>query len=356
MADEYQEKTEQPTPKRLQEAREKGNVPKSTEVNSALVLLGGVGLIYLSGGFIYHKLILIFKGIFNGGYMINLTDDNILFYLFRGLRIIGLPTFLFMVGIMVIAVAASVMQVGFLLTPQPLIPKGERLNPFKGIKKVLFSARTIEESVKNLVKLTIVLTIAYLAMKGYQNVFPLLVDQEVSQIGEFMVKGALTITFKIGLALAFIAGGDYAFQRYEHTKNLKMTKQEIKEETKQTEGDPKIKSRIRAMQLEMSRRRMMQEVPKADVVITNPTHYAVALKYEPGKMVSPKVIAKGKNRIALKIREIAEQHGVPVMEDPPLARALYQVVQIGEEVPEKFFQAVAEVLAYVYKIKNKNVM
>ena len=356
MAEQFQEKTEQPTPKRLSEAREKGNIPKSTEVNSAVVLLAGIGLIYLYGGVLYHKLTLIFRGIFSGGFMVSLTLTNIQSYFIQGIHIIGVPTLLFLMGLMAIALSASYLQVGFVFTLNPLKPKGEKLNPFKGFKKILFSPRTLEESVKNLLKLAIVITIGYLAIKGYLTQFPLLLDQGVTDIARFMIKGALSITFKIGLALAFIAAADYAFQRYEHIRNLKMTKQEVKDENKQTEGDPKIKSRIRSLQLEMSRRRMMQEVPKADVVITNPTHYAVALKYEPGKMSSPKLIAKGKNRIALKIREIAEQHGIPIMEDPELARSLYAVMDIDDEVPERFFKAVAEVLAYVYKIKNKNVM
>ncbi|RMF60815.1 MAG: flagellar biosynthesis protein FlhB [Calditrichaeota bacterium] len=356
MAEDFQEKTEQPTPKRLMEAREKGNIPKSTEVNSALVLLAGIGLVYWGGGMIYHKLSLLSKNIFNGGYLAPLQPVNLKSYLLDGLSLIGWPTFLLMVGIMVIGLTASISQVGFVFTLEPLIPKPEKINPLKGFKKILFSSRTVEELFKNLLKLVIVISIGYLALKSYLHQFPLLIDQSVGDIAHFMFKGAISITFKIALALVVIAGADYAFQRFEHLKNLRMTRQEVKEEHKQTEGDPKIKARIRSMQMEIARRRMMQEVPKADVVITNPTHYAVALKYEPGKMASPKVVAKGKNRIALKIKEIALANGVPVMEDPPLARALYEVVEIDQEVPEKFFKAVAEVLAYVYKIKKKNVM
>ncbi len=353
MADSFQEKSEQPTPRRLEEARQKGNVPRSVEVNSALVLMMGTLLLYVSGNRFYKGLEAIYYKVFSGGYMVELTSESVYHYLVAGIGGIGVITLLFMVGIMVVGLGANYLQVGFLFTLEPLKPKFEKLNVFKGIQKTFFSRRALEELVKNLLKLTIVVTIAYFALLDFKEELLPLVDQEIGQITALMVHAALSITFKIALAWLLIAAADYAFQRFDHISNLKMTRQEVKDEHKQTEGDPKLKSRIRAMQMQMSRNRMMQEVTTADVVITNPTHYAVALKYQPEKMNAPLVVARGRNLIALKIREIAQKHQIPIVEDPPLAQALYKAVELNQEVPARFFQAVAEILAYVYKAKNK---
>ncbi len=353
MADSFQEKSEQPTPKRLDEARQKGNIAKSMEINSALVLMFGAALLYMTGKQFYISIFAIFYAIFNGGYMLELNIENVTHYALKGIGGIGAQTMLFMVGIMIIGLASNFLQVGFLFTLEPLQPKFEKLNVGKGLKKILFSKRSLEELVKNLLKLAIVVIIGYNAIMGYKDDFLPLVDQDITQIVGLMVDAGLAVTFKIALALLFIAAADYAFQRYDHISNMKMTKQEVKDEHKQSEGDPKIKSRIRSMQMQMTRNRMMQEVSTADVVITNPTHYAIALKYETEKMVAPRVVAKGRNHVALKIRKIAEDNDIPIVEDPPLARALYKMVELGQEVPEQFFQAVAEVLAYVYKAKNK---
>ncbi len=353
MADSFQEKSEQPTPKRLDEARQKGNVAKSMEVNSALVLIFGAGLLSVTGKPLFKSIAAIFYAIYSGGYMVELNIENIIHYMLMGLESIGVMTLLFMTGIMFVGLASNFLQVGFLFTLEPLQPKFEKLNVAKGFQKILFSKRSLEELIKNLLKLAIVVTIGYNAIMGYKDDLLPLFDQNISQIAGLMVDAALAVTFKIALALLLIAAADYAFQRYEHVSGMKMTKQEVKDEHKQSEGDPKIKSRIRSMQMHMTRNRMMQDVAAADVVITNPTHYAIALKYETDKMVAPLVVAKGRNHIALKIRKIAEENNIPIVEDPPLARALYKMVELGKEVPEQFFQAVAEVLAYVYKAKNR---
>ncbi|NOX36583.1 MAG: flagellar biosynthesis protein FlhB [Calditrichaeota bacterium] len=355
MADSFQEKTEKPTSKRLEEARRKGNVAKSIEINSAIGLISGLSLLYLLGGFFYQQTRLIYHEILNGGYMIELTPETIHYYLIQGLGSLGILVLGFMIGIMVIGMAASIMQVGFLFTLEPLQFKFEKINPLKGFKKILFSARTVEELVKNILKLTIVIFIGYQAIMGYREEFIPLQDKDVSQIASFMISAGFKVSFKIAAIFILIAAADFAFQKYQHIKNLMMTKQEVKDEAKQTEGDPKIKSKIRSVQIQMAMKRMMQNVPTADVVITNPTHYAVALKYDVEQMRAPKVVAKGQNLIALRIRDLAEMHDVPIVEDPPLARALYQTVELDQEIPEQFFQAVAEVLAYVYKLKQKTV-
>ncbi len=350
---EGQERTEYPTGKRLSEARQKGNVARSMEVNSALGFLAGLALIYVMGNMLYQKLFWFYHSVFNGGYMVELTPNSLYQFVLQGLSIFGVAVALFIFGIFLVGIIASVAQVGFLFTLYPIKPKFDKMNPIKGLKKLMFSSRTLEETIKNFIKLFVIVWIAYSTLKGYKDEFIPLQDKSVEQIASFMISGAFHISVKIAFVFLLIAGADYAYQRYEYIKNLKMTKQEVKDETKQQEGNPQVKSKIRSLQIKMLLNRMMQAIPQADVVITNPTHYAVALKYEAGKMMAPRVVAKGQNLIALKIRQIAEENNVPIVEDPPLARALYNSVEINQEIPETFFQAVAEVLAYVYKMKKR---
>jgi flagellar biosynthetic protein FlhB len=354
MADDFQDKTEQPTQKRLDEARRKGNVAKSMEINSAFSLLTGLSLLYLLSGMFFQQFFSSFRSIFAGGYLTELTPVNIRHYFLQGLETFGLLILLFLGGILLVGLTSSILQVGFLFTLEPLSPKFSKLNPLKGFKKIIISKRSLEELLKNILKLIIIIIVAYNSITGYKDEFIPLMDKNTAQVFSFMLSAALTVSFKIALIFIIIAVADYAFQRHEHISNLKMTKQEIKDENKQTEGDPKVKSRIRTMQLRMARTRMMRAVPEADVVITNPTHFAVALKYKPEMDQAPRLVAKGQNLIAQRIKTIAEEHNIPIVEDPPLAQALYKAVELEQEVPSKFFQAVAEVLAYVYKLKNKN--
>ncbi|GAB4364610.1 MAG: flagellar biosynthesis protein FlhB [Calditrichia bacterium] len=353
MADDFQEKTEQPTPRRLEEARKKGNVAKSMEVNSALSLLFGLLFLYLLSGLLFRQLSQTFRAIFNGGYMVELTPSSVHHFFLEGLQHFGMVLGIFMGLILLVGLSSSISQVGFLFTLEPIIPKLSKISPVKGFKKIIFSKRSLEELLKNMVKLVIIIWVAYSAIMGYKEEFIPLMDKDAGQVFSFMLTAGARVCFKIALIFLVIAGADYAFQRWEHHNQLKMTKQEVKDEMKQTEGDPKVKSRIRSMQIQMARSRMMQAVPEADVVITNPTHYAVALGYQPEKDQAPRVVAKGQNYIALRIKEIAQENDVPILEDPPLAKALFKAVEIDQEIPAKFFQAVAEVLAYVYKLKNK---
>jgi flagellar biosynthetic protein FlhB len=353
MADNFQEKTEQPTPKRLEEARRKGDVAKSVEVNSAFSLLFGLLLLYAMGGRFAELFSQTFRDIFGGGYMAELTPDSIRYFFIVGLERFGIQLAIFMGTIMILGVASSILQVGFLFTLEPITPKTNKLNPFKGFKKIILSKRSLEELVKNLAKLSIIILVAYAAIMGYKDELIPLIDKDTNNVISFMMAAGLKVSFKISLIFLVVAAADYAFQKREHTNNLKMTRQEVQDENKQSEGDPQIKSRIRSLQIRMSRSRMMQAVPEADVVITNPTHYAVALKYQLEKDQAPRLVAKGQNRIAQRIKEIAVENNIPIVEDPPLARSLFKAVEIDQEIPAKFFQAVAEVLAYVYKLKNK---
>lgn len=353
MADDFQEKTEQPTPKRLDEARKKGDVAKSIEVNSAFSLLFGLLFLTVMSGIFYQQFSRTFRAIFGGGYMVDLTPSTVRVFFIQGLETFGLLLGIFMGAVMFVGLASSYIQVGFLFTLEPIMPKFNKLNPLKGLKKIIFSKRSLEELVKNSLKLTIIIFVAYKSIMSYKTAFIPLMDQDIHQMVSFMLRAGAMVSFKISLIFLLIAAADYAFQKWEHTNQLKMSKQEVKDESKQTEGDPLIKSRIRSMQFQMARNRMMQAVPQADVVITNPTHYAVALKYEPKKDQAPKVVAKGQNLIARRIKQVAIENNVPIVEDPPLARALYQALEIDQMVTAKFFQAVAEVLAYVYQLKNK---
>jgi flagellar biosynthetic protein FlhB len=208
------------------------------------------------------------------------------------------------------------------------------------------------ELLKNLLKIAIVGLVAYSALDGLMEESMSLMDTSVASVMAYMTHAAVMIGLKVGIAFLALAAADYMYQRFEYERELRMTKQEVKEELKSQEGDPLIKSRIRSIQRQIAYKRMMQDVPKADVVITNPTHLAVAIKYESSSMSAPKVVAKGADIIAQRIREIAEEHGVPMIEDKPLAQALYKTVDVGEQVPEKLFQAVAQVLAYIYRLKN----
>ena len=258
-----------------------------------------------------------------------------------------------MLAVLVAGMAGNIVQIGFLFTSKPFVPKVEKLNPIKGIKKV-FSLKSLVEVIKAIFKFLFIGLIAFLVLNKEMASFPSLMQLSVGEILEFVGDVAFDICFYVCLGLVFMAAVDFAYQKWQHQKNLRMTKQEIKDESKQSEGDPKVKGRIRQIQMETARRRMMEQVPKADVVITNPTHLAVCLKYTHEKMAAPQVIAKGADFIALKIRKIEEENQIPIVENKPLARTLFKGVDLGGYVPVNLYRAVAEVLAYVYRLKNNN--
>jgi flagellar biosynthetic protein FlhB len=346
------DKTEAPSDKKRQEARDKGNVPKSTEVSSALVLLASLFLLKFFGSWMYQGITGYLTETFtiishpkaDYAFAAGLVTNAI-----TALCIICAPVCL---GILVIGVFSNIIQVGILFTFQPLMPKFDKINPLTGAQR-MFSMKSLVELGKNLLKLFIIGTVAFITVKGEFGKFIGLGDTSTGAMFMFMLAVSYKIIFRIALILLLLALFDYAYQRFESERGLKMTKQEIKEEHKQSEGDPQIKARVRSLQREMARRRMMQELPKATVVVTNPTHLAIALRYEPLEMAAPKVIAKGKRLVAEQIKKIAKQAGIPIVEDKPLARAMYDKVTIGEDIPLEFFSAVAEVLAYVYRLKKR---
>ena len=347
-----QEKTEKATSKKREEARKKGQVAISREVSSATVMLAALGFFYFAGSWMFWNLSEIITKVFQniGTLRFNTVNDASIFsmeVLDRMLAIL-IPLLL---PLAVLGLAANIVQVGFKFSTEAISPKFNKLSPISGIKR-LVSLKALVELAKSILKLVFIGTIAYFLVKGELTSFPLLMHQEVGQILLFIARVALKISFFVCLALVILAVLDYIYQRWQHEQDLKMTKQEVKDEQKQTYGDPKVKSRIRSVQMEMARRRMMEAVPEADVVITNPTHFAIALKFNAEEMVAPRVLAKGAGHVALRIKEIAAEYQVPVVEDKPLAQTLFKMVEIGEFIPAELYRAVAEILAYVYRLRG----
>lgn len=352
MADQGAEKTEQPTPKRLEEARKKGNVFRSMEVNSAFILLTGTLTLFFVSGYMFQQLSFLMRHVFSGltTYHISQTSlrPNAISLMMTFVKLIA-PILL---AILVVGLLVNIGQVGFLFTLEPITPKPEKLDPLKGIQKVI-SVRSVVELIKGILKIFIIGYVIYLVIKGHYEDYFLLMDQSTRQIFSFMMRIIFQVAIWATLILIVLAAADFAYQRWNYLKDLRMTKDEVKQELKEYEGDPQVKGRIRNIQREMARKRMIADIPKADVVITNPVHYAVALKYDAEKMEAPRVLAKGSRKLALKIKEIARERGIPVVENPPLARALYKSTQVGMEIPVDLFQSVAEVLAYIYRINGR---
>jgi len=346
-----EDKTEAPTPRRRQEARQEGQVARSVELNSALVLLSALVILRLCGPSLADRLRGVMVNSFTHFPKGDLAVGDVTSDLVRILLEVGVMMAPIVIGVAAIGFLSSAVQVGLTLSAKPLQIKAERLNPIPGIGR-MFSVRAGVECLKAIAKVTVVGYIVYSFIRDrYSDIASLAGGHYLTTCSTI---GKLTweLLLRAALAILVIAALDYMFQRFQHEKQLRMTKQEVKEDLKRTEGDPLVKSRIRQRQRAISQRRMMQEVPKADVVVTNPTHYAVALKYESEKHVAPVVVAKGQRLVALKIREIAEENNVPIVENAPLARTLYTTVEIGDEIPAALYQAVAEILAYVYKLSQ----
>ncbi|HVZ81917.1 MAG TPA: flagellar biosynthesis protein FlhB [bacterium] len=343
-------KTEKATPRRLQEAREKGQVARSVEVNSALVLLGALFAFRFAGPYMIESMGRLSSFCYRN-LDVSFDMENVyamvLFYMTEVFKIIA-PV---LGVVLVVGLLSNYLQVGVLFTMKPLVPKFTNINPVTGFQK-LFSRRSLVEFIKSLMKLFLVGIIAFFGMKEALAQLVPTMDMQGSESLKFVGKLTLGILDWIIFAFVILALMDYFYQRWEYQDGLKMTKQEIKDEFKQSEGDPMIKARIRQIQREMARRRMFESIPKADVVITNPTHVAVALQYKDG-MQAPMVLAKGERVIAERIKEMARKHGVPIVENPPLARAILKQCPVGAPISSDLFGAVAEVLAFVYRLNQK---
>jgi len=346
------EKTEAPTPRRLQEAREKGQVAKSTDLGAAVGLLAGLTLLNIYGPSILEGFMALMRNTLaldsapiTGQ---DVVEQGKALFLSHAWAIVG-PFFLIMT---VVAVVINLVQVGFLFVLKPITPSFEKISPLAGVKR-LFSLRSLMRLAMSLLKVTIIGFVAYLTIKSFM---PELIGLAGLSFVEVVGYGS-GLVFKLGLRMALVllilAIIDYAYQKFQTIKDLRMSKEEVKEELKRMEGDPLMRQRRRAVARQLAAQRMSQAVPKADVVITNPTELAIALRYDPKEMVAPKVVARGAGFIAQKIREIALENNVPIMERKPLAQAIYKSCEVGDYVPQELYRAVAEVLAYVFELAGK---
>lgn len=347
-----QEQSEEPTEKRKRESKEKGQVPRSRDLTTMLLLLGSAALLWIFGGFMLRGMEEMFNWSFQLDRSTLLDDKSPYIYLIKaiqqGLMIlapIAVPLFF-------IAIISPALLGGWTFSAEAMKPKPEKMNPYKGIKRML-GVKSLVELLKSIGKVLIIGFVSFFVFLGYQDdIFSLATEPlriAIAHAGSMF----FWTFFYISSALGIIVLIDVPFQLWQHNKEQKMTKQEIKDEYKETEGKPEVKGRIRQMQRQMAQGRMMDNVPEADVVVTNPTHFSVALKYDQLNMNAPIVVAKGADIIAARIRELAQENEIPIFEAPPLARALYHTTEINDEVPAGLFVAVAQVLAYIFQLRGK---
>jgi len=344
-------KTEDPTPKRMRDAREKGDVPISREINNWFTLLGFAIFVAFFLGIMANDLFETGRFFFQNAHVLffDAPDASVHFWQtsWQFMLIVAIP---FGMAIL-FAIAGGVLQNGLIFTTEPMKPKLSKINPVQGFKR-LFSMRSLIEFAKSVFKLVLITGAIAIVIIPAMDRVPRMVDEPSIVMAQELLEDALIVIIVVLALLTVIAFLDLMYQRYEHNKKLRMTKQQVRDEYKQTEGDPQIKARLRQIRQQRARARMMQNVPEADVVVTNPTHFAVALKYDQGSMQAPKVTAKGADLVAKKIREVAEENDVPIVENKPLARALYDTVDLDDEVPQEHYQAVAEVISYVMRLKE----
>jgi flagellar biosynthesis protein FlhB len=349
--DQDQERTEQATSRRREEAREKGQVARSQELVSVSILVACLVYFYFGTSGLVKNIMELMTSGFRAAGTADVTQANITNiitgYVFKG----AIVLFPLMLTVLVAAILSNVLQVGLMFSQESLQPKFSKIDPIKGFERLL-SLRSVIELIKNIFKICIVGSVAYVVIRNELDNMLILMEQSVWRTLVYLGGICFKIVLATTIVLLLLAILDYIYQRWEYEKSLRMTKQEIKDEYKNTEGDPLIKARIRRLQREAAQKRMMAEVPKADVIITNPTHLAIAIKYDPDNMHAPMVVAKGADYIAEKIRQIAEENDVVIVENKPLAQVLYKIVKVNNAIPETFYRAVAEVLAYVYDQKK----
>ena len=346
------DKTEEPTPKKKKDARKQGNIAKSAEVNKAMTFIAILVVIYMMSGSIISELQGFIVNILSGDFSMTMNDNTIRILMFKVMMSfmkIVLPISLI---IMVFGILGSLIQTGLFFSMESLKPKFSKLNPLTGLKN-MFSMKAIVNLIKSMVVICIMIYLGYSFMsKNFEGIIKS-GDIYLPYLFNIVLDLIKSILTSITLAVAVVAALDYGYEKFSHKKGLKMTKQEVKEEYKQMEGDPHIKGKIKQKQRQMANQRMMQAVPSSTVILTNPTHISIAIRYEQGKDTTPIVVAKGADEVAFRIREIAKSHDIPIIENVPLARLIYKEVDIDQEIPEEMYKAVAEVLVAVYKIKNK---
>jgi flagellar biosynthetic protein FlhB len=351
MAEDDSEKTEEASQSRREDFRKRGQVAHSKELASAFFLLAGAGSIFLLSKFFFTELSEVFRYSFGLDMVAAVREGD----LTTALKMAGSKMFILsapVLGIaLIVGVGSTVVQIGFLNVEDALSPNFDKINPLEGFKR-MFSLRTVVEALKSLVKLGFICAIVLMIIKSEFFKVPAMIQFNAEQLVQYLGDITVRLLSGIGMAMLLLSGADYFFQRWDLNKKMMMTKQEVKEEHKQREGDPMIKARIRRVQREMANRRMMEKVPQADVIVTNPTHIAVALKYD-ANLPAPQLIAKGADLIAEKIKQLAKEHNIPVIENKPLARTIYKTMKLGQTIPRELFTAVAEVLSYVYKLRRK---
>ncbi len=346
------EKTEKATPKKRQDERKKGKVAKSQDVNTAFLLLFAFIILFVFGDSMKNSMMRLYEHTFTEFIHWDVTEETV-HKVFSGA---AMEVSKMLAPLMIIAIvagfASNFLQIGFLFTTEPLKFDLKKIDPIQGAKRI-FSLRALVELLKSLLKIVCIGAVTFTVIWIYKDDMMMLSFKTVDNALGFFGQVTMVMGITAIIVLLFLAVFDYAYQRYDYEKNMKMSKQDVKDEYKNIEGDPLIKSKIKEKQRQMATRRMMSEVPNADVVITNPTHFAIAIKYDEAKAEAPYILAKGIDEVALKIKEIARTNEVMTVENRPLARSLYRAVEIGDVIPEEFFQAVAEILAYVYKLEKK---
>lgn len=350
------EKTEEPTAKKLSDARKEGQVAKSTDIITASGLLGLFLILKVFTGTIANGFINSFTSTYNQIQVYSTTDfnQNVATQILRDNSLTILKICIpFLVTAFGVAFVTNVFQVKWKITAKPLKPKFSKFNPVNGFKR-MFSKDKLVELVKEVIKIGVILYIAYNTLTDNEDIFSKLYDLDLMQAILYIGNIVINLGVKISIIFLMIGFADYIYQKIKFKKDMRMTKQEVKDEYKQSEGDPKVKSKIRSKMREISQRRMMQRLPEADVVITNPTHFAAAIKYDKDVADAPVLLAKGADYLAQKIKEVAKENNVPIVENKPLARMLYYNVEIGNEIPPELYQLTAEVLAYVYSLNNKH--
>jgi flagellar biosynthetic protein FlhB len=352
MAEDAEDKTEDPTDRKLTQAREQGNIPISQEVKIWAGLVGALAIVAMFAPYMARdvgRLLLPFIEHPHAFPMDEPDVGSMLSGISIGiLKIVVLPMLL----LMVLAVAAAMSQSGLMFLPDKLTMDFSKLSPMKGIQRI-FSGRNLVEFIKSLFKVGAIGFVIFLVLKAHMSEYAGLAALDLMAVMDYLRDQVIAMIMIVVLLVFALAAADWFYQRWAFTQQMKMTKQEIKDEHKQTEGDPMIKGRLRALRMQRARQRMMQSVPKASVVVTNPTHYAVALQYDQDSMDAPILVAKGVDLIAKRIRDLATEHEVPIVENPPLARALYASVELDEEIPPEHYKTVAEIIGYVMKLKGE---
>lgn len=349
------EKTEKATPKKREDERRKGKVAKSQEVNTALLLLSTFIVLSIFGGAMKESMTTLYRQSFTEFIHWDLTEKSI-HHIFVSASIEVVKMLAPIVLIVIVAgLASNLLQVGFLFTSEPLKFDLKKIDPIQGAKRI-FSIRALVELLKSLLKIIFIAGVTFTIIWMYKDEMMMTAFKDVTGSLSFFGKTVTIMGIAASIALLILSIFDYAYQRYDYEKNMRMSKQDIKDEHKNIEGDPLIKSKIKEKQRQIATRRMMSEVPSADVVITNPTHYAIAIKYDETTASAPYIVAKGTDQIALKIKEIAKKHDVVTVENRQLARSMYDQIEIGDQIPESFYQAVAEILAYVYQLNKHELL